>query len=104
MGSRYGVKIRKKHAEMSAKSRAVYACVKCGKHGVRKNGYARWECRSCKAVFAGGAHSPETMVGAYARRTLRGEKISEIGGAVDLEVLSKRKADEKAEKEEDSNE
>ncbi|GEM_PF-773567 len=104
MGSRYGVKIRKKHDEMTAKSRTVYACVKCGKKGIRKNGYARWECRSCKTIFAGGAYSPETMVGASARRTLRGEKISEIGGAVDLEALAKRKQEEKDEKEENSNE
>ena len=97
MGSRYGVKIRKKHDEVTAKSRAVYICIKCGKKGVRKNGYARWECRSCKTVFAGGAYSPETMVGTYVRRILRGEKISEIGGAVDLEALAKSKAEEKAE-------
>lgn len=101
MGSRYGVKIRKKHDEVTAKSRAVYACIKCGKKSVRKDGYARWVCRSCHTVFAGGAYSPETMVGAYVRRILRGEKIAEIGGAVDLEALAKRKADEK---EEESNE
>lgn len=98
MGSRYGVKIRKKHAEMKSRASAVYACVKCGKHGVRKKGYALWQCRSCGARFAGGAYSPETMVGAYARRILRGEKsAAQMGGAVDLEELSKRRAEEQAE-------
>lgn len=101
MGSRYGVKIRKKHAEIQAKSRGVYACVKCGKRGVRKQGFALWQCRSCGARFAGGAYSPETMVGAYARRILRGEKsAAQMGGAVDLEELAKRRADERAEENE----
>jgi len=72
MGSRYGVKIRKRRDEIIARKSSSYACLKCGKKGVKRVSFALWECGSCRAKFAGGAYSPETMVGAAARRTIRG--------------------------------
>ncbi|MBI3587906.1 50S ribosomal protein L37ae [Candidatus Micrarchaeota archaeon] len=71
MVSRYGVKTRKLHAAAVRTSRAKHACPKCGKRSVRRDGYAVWHCLSCKVRFAGGAYSPETMVGAAAKRALR---------------------------------
>ena len=70
MGSRYGAKIRKREAEVLSRQRAAYECPRCGKRKVRRRGYARWECRSCGAEFAGGAYSPETMVGSAAKKIL----------------------------------
>ncbi|MFA6048598.1 MAG: 50S ribosomal protein L37ae [Candidatus Micrarchaeia archaeon] len=74
MGSRYGVKIRKRINTVMTLQRAKHACPKCGKASVKRHGYAKWECKSCGAVFAGGAYTPETMVGASARKTLSSAK------------------------------
>lgn len=78
MGSRYGVKHRKKFNEIRRKTTSAFVCAKCGKASVKHAGFALWNCRSCGATFAGGAYSPETMVGASARRVLRGEKKARV--------------------------
>ena len=70
MGSRYGVKLRKKYDEVKRKQSTKYTCPKCGKKKLRRQGFAQWECRSCKAVFAGGAFEPETGAGATAKKAI----------------------------------
>ena len=70
--SRYGKKIRELERAVLKQSRGRHACPKCGKVSVKRVGAGIWACRSCSAVFAGGAYSPETSAGAAARRALRG--------------------------------
>jgi large subunit ribosomal protein L37Ae len=67
---RYGVKTRKRREAALAQQKATYECPRCGKLAVRRTGYARWACRACGLVFAGGAYAPETAVGAAARKAL----------------------------------
>jgi len=74
MGSHYGAKIRKREEEVLKRQRALYECPKCGKKKLHRRGYAKWECRACGAEFAGGAYSPETTVGAAARKILYSAK------------------------------
>lgn len=70
MGSRYGVKTRKRESEVLKQQHALYLCSTCGKKKVGRKGFAKWECKSCGSVFAGGAYSKETSVGISARKTL----------------------------------
>ncbi|MFH1056674.1 MAG: 50S ribosomal protein L37ae [Candidatus Micrarchaeota archaeon] len=70
MSVRYGVRLRKKFAEVVRKQKLKYACPKCGKKKVKRKGFAQWECRSCGLVFAGGAYEPETSGGASVRKAL----------------------------------
>lgn len=70
----YGVKIRKRERKILDKKNAKYECPQCGKKALKRNGYARWECRKCHAVIAGGAYEPFTTVGISARKALQGVK------------------------------
>ena len=70
MTSRYGVKLRKKRAEIMKKQQQKYSCPKCGKKKVKRLGFAEWECKSCGAMFAGGAYEPETSAGITARKVI----------------------------------
>lgn len=60
MTARYGVKLRKKHAEVKKKQKQDYVCPKCGKKKVKRIDFAQWECKACDVVFAGGAYEPFT--------------------------------------------
>jgi large subunit ribosomal protein L37Ae len=68
--ARYGVKIRKLRMAALEQQRAIYECPRCGKRKVHRQGYAKWKCAACGVVFAGGAYSPTTAVGATARKAL----------------------------------
>ena len=70
MVSRYGVKIRSREKKILQQQRLKHACPSCGKKSVRRVSTALWKCRSCGALFAGGAYSPTTTVGAMARKTV----------------------------------
>ncbi|MFH1106288.1 MAG: 50S ribosomal protein L37ae [Candidatus Micrarchaeota archaeon] len=74
MGSHYGVKIRKLEGAVLRQQHARYTCPVCAKPAVKRSGYAKWECRSCGAVIAGGAYSLETGVGVAARKALSSAK------------------------------
>ena len=58
MGSHYGVKLRKKYDAVKRKQKQLYACPKCGKKKLKRVDFAQWKCKSCEAVFAGGAFEP----------------------------------------------
>jgi large subunit ribosomal protein L37Ae len=73
MVSRYGAKIRKREEAVLKSVRQKHECPTCGKKKVKRKGFAMWECNSCKAVFAGGAYSPETEAGKNARKQLQGK-------------------------------
>ncbi|MFH1751148.1 MAG: 50S ribosomal protein L37ae [Candidatus Micrarchaeota archaeon] len=70
MGSRYGVKIRKREREVVAQQNQLYVCSACGKRRVGRTGYSLWRCNSCGSRFAGGAYSFETSVGVSSRKSL----------------------------------
>ena len=67
---RYGATLRKR-AEAADKQRtSKYPCPTCGKESVKRRGYSKWECRSCGALFAGGAYSLTTPIGEASKRLL----------------------------------
>ncbi len=71
MGSRYGVKIRKRRDAILEKKNEKYECPVCGKKEVVRIGYARWKCKACGAEFAGGAYSFTTDIGETAKKALK---------------------------------
>lgn len=70
MGSRYGVKIRKREREVLKKSRAKHESPIIHKMSVKRIGNSKWNCTSTGFTFAGGAYEPETTIGATARKTV----------------------------------
>ncbi|MBU1197874.1 50S ribosomal protein L37ae [Candidatus Micrarchaeota archaeon] len=70
MGSRYGVRIRKRENAVLKQQHTKYACPSCGKRRVKRRGFALWECTFCEKKIAGGAYALETAVGVTAKKTL----------------------------------
>ncbi len=68
--SKYGATIRKLAEKSLLSAKARYECPKCHKKKVVRKGNSLWECRSCKARFAGGAYSLHTEVGEVAARLI----------------------------------
>jgi large subunit ribosomal protein L37Ae len=67
---RYGAEMRKRADTVDRQRIAKYACPKCGKRKVKRQGHAVWKCKSCGATFAGGAYSLTTAVGETGRRII----------------------------------
>jgi large subunit ribosomal protein L37Ae len=64
-GARYGSSLRKRWKAVMEKRYAEYKCPYCGKIGVLERiAVGIWRCPRCGAVWAGGAYTPSTEVGA----------------------------------------
>jgi len=70
VSARYGVKLRKKLAEVRKKQKQAFLCPKCGKKKVRRIDFALWKCRACGVLFAGGAFEPFTSAGSAVKKAL----------------------------------
>ena len=71
---RYGAELRKRADSVDVSRRSLFVCSACGKKKVKRQGNSRWECKSCKAVFAGGAFSLATPSGTVAARMIEEQK------------------------------
>jgi len=71
---RYGAEIRKRAEKVDKVRQSLFACPTCGKKKVKRYGNARWECKSCNAIFAGGAFSLSTPSGVVAARLIEEQK------------------------------
>ncbi len=78
MGSRYGVKIRKRYNAVKALQNEWYECPSCGKKKLTRQGTSLWHCRACGAKLAGGAYTPTTSVGVTTKKTLATSNISAV--------------------------
>ncbi len=58
LGPRYGLRIRRRLAEIESKLRRKYKCPVCGKKSLKRKVHGIWECKSCGAKIAGDAFSP----------------------------------------------
>jgi large subunit ribosomal protein L37Ae len=67
---RFGAEIRKRAQKVDELRSSLFACPKCGKKKVKRRGNSRWECKSCGALFAGGAYSLSTPAGEVASRLI----------------------------------
>lgn len=68
--SKFGAKIRKLFDAALKMQRESYECAKCGKKKVKRVGYSLWRCKGCGALFAGGAYTFRTEVGAIVSRLI----------------------------------
>ncbi|QQG39062.1 MAG: 50S ribosomal protein L37ae [Candidatus Woesearchaeota archaeon] len=55
-GSRYGVTIRKKIAEIEKKQKAKYKCPKCHYKTVKRVSVGIWKCNKCNTKIGGKAY------------------------------------------------
>ena len=62
-GPRYGVRTRKRMADVESAKVKKYQCPKCLTQSVKREGTGIWKCRKCDLVFAGGAYVPQITIG-----------------------------------------
>ena len=62
-GVRYGVRVRKRMADVESARVQKYQCPKCLTQNVKRTDTGIWKCRKCNLVFAGGAYVPQITVG-----------------------------------------
>lgn len=68
---KFGTRLRKLAEAADDAKKAKYECPKCGKRKVVRKGYAMWKCKSCDAMFAGGAYSLRTETGEIMLRLVK---------------------------------
>jgi large subunit ribosomal protein L37Ae len=61
-GARYGVRIRKRIAEIEIQSKGRHECPKCKAVAVGRKASGIWNCRHCGMTFASGAYMPTPPV------------------------------------------
>ncbi|MFH1785730.1 MAG: 50S ribosomal protein L37ae [Candidatus Micrarchaeota archaeon] len=66
--ARFGASNRKLFNKAIKAKRTKYECPKCHKLRVTRKSNALWVCKSCDAVFAGGAYSFKSEAGEIAAR------------------------------------
>ncbi len=69
-GTRYGLKIRRRVAEIEAIQRRRARCPRCGHVAVRRKSTGIYVCKKCGYTFTGGAYVIETITGAEVKRAL----------------------------------
>jgi len=67
-GSRYGVGIRKRVVKIEKIQKRKHKCPQCGFEKVKRKAAGIYACAKCKAEFAGGAYTPETMSGSIVKK------------------------------------
>ncbi len=72
LGSRYGVTVRRRLAQVESQSKTLYECPRCGRRKVKRISVGLWVCSKCEYTFAGGAYVPSTKPGEMAERVVRG--------------------------------
>lgn len=72
---RYGRRIRMLATAADVTKVKAYECPKCGKVKVKRKYYSVWKCKSCDAVYAGGAYTFLTPTGQTVRRIVQEMKV-----------------------------
>jgi large subunit ribosomal protein L37Ae len=84
LGARYGVRIRKRIADVERVSKGRHDCPKCMAKAMTRTANGIWKCRHCGAIIASSSYMPTPPVAV--RREL-------------AEVLAKAEGETKAEEE-----
>jgi large subunit ribosomal protein L37Ae len=78
-GPRYGTPLKEVVRDIEAIQKKAQTCPRCGKKSLKRKGNARWVCKKCGAVMAGGAYYPQTDIGAICEQIVKkGAKYEEV--------------------------
>lgn len=72
LGTRYGATVRKRYVKVVTELKRPHKCPNCGFVRVHRESVGVWKCGKCDFTFAGGAYTPNTKLGAIARRAAKG--------------------------------
>ncbi|UCE80543.1 MAG: 50S ribosomal protein L37ae [Methanobacteriota archaeon] len=60
LGARYGVRVRRRIADIEAQGRGRHECPKCKSEAVSRTGTGIWTCRHCGSKMASSAYNLTT--------------------------------------------
>jgi large subunit ribosomal protein L37Ae len=72
LGPRYGATVRKRYIKVITELKKPHRCPQCGFVRVKRVSVGVWSCGKCGFTFAGGAYTPNTKLGAIAKRAAKG--------------------------------
>ncbi len=78
LGTRYGSTVRKRYIKVVTELKKPHRCPSCGFVRVRRVSVGVWKCGKCEFTFAGGAYTPNTKLGAIAKRAAKGMAVEEV--------------------------
>lgn len=107
LGARYGVRIRKRIADIEMESKGRHECPKCRAAALTRKANGIWICRKCGAHLASSSYMPTPPVAVrrelaevLAKAEAKEEREEVVEGAPEeSEELPEKKADKKAKKE-----
>ncbi|CCC81475.1 50S ribosomal protein L37ae [Thermoproteus tenax] len=74
-GTRYGMGLRRKVITIETKQRGIHRCPNCRSLvRLKRLAFGIWQCPKCGFTFAGGAWTPQTILG----RTLTPEELKQV--------------------------
>jgi large subunit ribosomal protein L37Ae len=78
-GPRYGTPLKEIVRDIEDIQKKPQLCPRCNRKSLRRKGYARWVCKKCGAILAGGAYAPQSKMGSIVERIVKkGERYEEI--------------------------
>ncbi len=77
LGVRYGATVRKRYVKVITELKKPHRCPQCGFVKVHRVSVGVWQCGKCSYTYAGGAYTPQTKLGAIAKRSARGMTAAE---------------------------
>ncbi|HIH01870.1 TPA: 50S ribosomal protein L37ae [Thermoplasmata archaeon] len=92
LGPRYGVKVRRRIAEIEAQGRGRHECPKCKSKAVTRKGTGIWSCRHCGAEMASSAYNLTPPVSV--KREVRHAPAEEMPEEESEELLAEGKPEE----------
>src|SRR5512137_437299 len=100
LGARYGVRIRKRIADVEGQSKGRHECPKCKAVAMGRLANGIWECRHCGAKFASSSYmpTPPAAVRREVAEVLAAAKAKEAGEEVVLAEEELPETSEKADK------
>lgn len=103
LGARYGVRIRKRIADIEVQSKGRHECPKCKVEAVRRKASGIWTCKHCGAEFASGSYliTPPVAVRRELAEVLAKVESKEAAAEEELIENLKEKAEEELDREEE---
>lgn len=100
LGARYGVRIRKRIADVEAVSKGRHDCPKCRANAMTRNANGIWTCRKCGTRIASSSYMPTPPVAVrrelaevLAKAEAKEEKAAEVEESEELPKEPEEKAD-----------
>jgi len=88
--ARYGKRVKDKVLKVELEEFKLHVCPSCGFEKVKRKAAGIFECKKCNLKFAGGAYTPETMIGSTVKKIVSQKAFG--AGLAELEKAKEARA------------